>query len=267
MLKRSAGQHTARTATVSEAGLQGLLENLESLVSSLEWTPSGTEWADYYDNTNYTDASLSHKTRIVESFLDDIRPESVWDLGANNGRFTRLASKRGIPSVAFDLDTAAVEQGYRESRAHGDRHLLHLVQDLTNPSSQSGWAHEEMMSLQRRGPAGCVLALGLIHHLAIGNNVPLGQILQYLARLGQTAIVEFIPKGDSQIVRMLAAREDIFSEYGEVHFELAAADYFRIARREPVQGTERILYLLARRESGSERLDLAGGGTVDGTRE
>jgi ribosomal protein L11 methylase PrmA len=176
-----------------------------------------------------------------------VGPRTVWDLGANTGRFARLAARRGATAVAFDVDDAAVERGFRETRKNGDA-LLHLVQDLTNPSASAGWANEERMSLAERGPADCVMALGLVHHLAIGNNVPLDDVVRFLARVGRSAVVEFVPKSDSQVKRLLQSREDIFDGYHDEGFQAAASRAFRIEAREPVPGSERVLYLLAKRD-------------------
>ena len=95
-----------------KTALLGMLDSLRSIVHGLRWEPAGTEWADYYNDTNYTDAALAEKERLVGSFLDRVAPETAWDLGANTGRFSRLASARAAAStVAFDVDPAAVEAG------------------------------------------------------------------------------------------------------------------------------------------------------------
>lgn len=71
------------------------------------------------------------------------------------------------------------------------------------------------MSLVERGPADTVLALALIHHLAISNNLPFSKISQFMSAICSWLIIEFVPKGDSQVQRLLATRDDIFSEYDE----------------------------------------------------
>jgi ribosomal protein L11 methylase PrmA len=167
----------------------------------------------------------------------------VWDLGANVGRFSRLASDRNIDTVAFDIDPAAVEKNYLDSR-NGETHLLPLLLDLTNPSPGLGWGHEERMSLLERGPVDLVMALALIHHLAISNNVPLEQLARFFSRVGQWLIMEFVPKSDSQVQRLLATREDIFSNYSQSGFEQAFERYFTIRRSVQVEGSERTLYLM-----------------------
>jgi hypothetical protein len=224
----------------------GLIESLESTVRRLAWRPGGTEWAEYYRATNYTDAAIAHKEELVGRFLEGARPQVVWDLGANTGRFGRLAADRGILTVASDIDPAAVEIGYLEACRRRDPHLLPLVIDLTNPSPAQGWAHDERMSLLGRGPADLVLALALVHHLAISNNVPLERLAAFLARAGRALIVEFVPKDDSQVQRLLATREDVFPDYRQDAFEAAFARHFTIQSAEPVRESRRTLYLMHR---------------------
>ena len=120
--------------------------------------------------------------------------------------------------------------------------------DLTNPTSAIGWAAEERMSLEQRGPADVVLALALVHHLAIGNNVPLDSIAGFFARIGRRLVIEFVPKSDSQVRRLLASRKDIFTTYRQDHFESAFRRYFELERTQPIAGTERTLYQMRRLE-------------------
>ena len=110
------------------------------------------------------------------------------------------------------MDPVAVEKNYRRVVERGERHLLPLLLDLTNPSARSGWAHEERESFADRGPADLVLALALVHHLAIAHNLPLPRIAEFFARIARALVIEFVPKADSQLQRMLATREDIFDD-------------------------------------------------------
>ena len=167
----------------------------------------------------------------------------MWDLGANTGLFSRLASERGIETLAFDLDPAAVELCYRKVRDDGETQLLPLVMDLANPSSAVGWDEAERQGLRARGPADLVLALALVHHLAIGNNVPLERVARFFRGVGRALVVEFVPKSDSQVVRMLATREDVFPEYTRDGFEKAFASCWSLRRSQKIEGTERVLYL------------------------
>jgi ribosomal protein L11 methylase PrmA len=226
--------------------LRGLVDNLESAIRKLKWEPRQSAWADYEQTHAYSESAWSDKRRLAEEFLDEVRPNSVWDLGANVGTFSRLASERGVPTVAFDYDPGAVELNYRKVRDEGETHLLPLVMDLTNPSPGLGWEHRERASLEQRGPASAIFALALEHHLAISNNVPLERLARFLARLGDWLLIEFIPKGDPQVQRLLVSREDIFTEYHREGFEAAFGSHFEIVRSDPVGDSGRLLYRMKR---------------------
>lgn len=245
--ERKSGAPRTRGRGVSRTGLLGLIDNLESAVRRLDWKPQGTEWGDYYDDTNYSEAALDHKKSVIAEYLDDVSPAQVWDLGANTGAFSRIASDRGIRTIAFDADHAAVEKNYRRCREHEEAHLFPLVMDLTNPSPDLGWNFQERMSLRARGPVDLAMALALIHHLAISNNVPLDWVAGFFHGICRSLIIEFVPKDDSQVQRLLTTREDIFPDYTQDGFERAFAGHFQVRKRTPLRDTQRTLYLLAAR--------------------
>jgi hypothetical protein len=248
-LQRRFAQRTVDTKRrqVGLAALRGLVSMLKSLVGRLRWKPRGTEWSDYYQQTNYSPDAAREKRRLVERFVDAVAPKTVWDLGANVGLYSRIASDRGIRTIAFDADPAAVERNYLQCREAGETKLLPLVLDLTNPSPAIGWANQERMSLRARGPADLILALALVHHLAIGNNVPFASIARFFAGIGDALVIEFVPKDDSQVQRMLASREDVFSDYAQESFERAFGEHFLIESSAPIVGSQRSLYLMRRR--------------------
>ena len=243
---RGAGAAAPRRA-ISPAQLRALVRHLETAIQGLRWRPPETEWADYYAETNYTADALRDKQRLVAACLDRVAPRTVWDLGGNVGRMSRLASGRGIPTVSFDVDPVAVERSYVQGRAEGDRALLPLWLDLTNPSPALGWANRERDSLAARGPADLVMALALVHHLAISNNLPFERLAEDLAPLGHWLLVEFVPKEDSQVERLLATRADIFDRYAPEPFEAAFARHFEIRERAPIAGSRRTLYVMESR--------------------
>jgi ribosomal protein L11 methylase PrmA len=232
---------------VSRTGFLGLIDNLRRTVAGLRWEPGRTDWAEYETMHNYTASALEAKRRLVGELLARARPATLWDLGANTGAFSRLAAERGIATISCDVDPSAVEVNYRTMRAAGESNLLPLLVDLTNPSPAQGWHHAERQSLLDRGPADAAMALALVHHLAIGNNVPLSQVASFFAAVGRWLIVEFVPKSDSQVRRMLASRQDIFADYHPEGFERAFGESFELRAREAIAESERVLYLWERR--------------------
>jgi hypothetical protein len=225
----------------------GLIDNLGSAIRKLMWQPDGTLWGDYQEEDSYAADAFEHKKRLVGEFLARQQPRIVWDLGANVGLFSRLASDQGILTISFDVDPGCVEQNYLESRSKGETKILPLLLDLTNPSPAIGWQHQERMSLVERGPADMVLCLALIHHLAISNNLPFAKIADFLASIGDSLIVEFVPKTDRRVQRLLSTREDIFTDYTREAFESTFQQHFEIRSSAQLEGSQRTMYLMTRR--------------------
>jgi ribosomal protein L11 methylase PrmA len=238
----------ARRARVPRARLEGLVENLRSTVARLDWRPAGTEWADYAERTTYSDLATADKDRLVGALLREVPGALlVWDLGANTGRFSRIAADGGKRVVAFDIDPAAAERHYRAVREAGRGDILPLVADVANPSPALGWAGRERRSLIERANADVILALALVHHLAIGRNVPLPMIVDLFADLAPWAIVEFVPKADPMVQRLLSTRRDVFPDYDVSGFQAAATTRFEIVRQSPIADSQRVLFLFRRR--------------------
>jgi hypothetical protein len=149
--------------------------------------------------------------------------------------------------VAFDSDPACVELNYQAARRAGQGNLLPLLLDLTNPTPALGWENTERLSFTGRGTPDAVLALALVHHLALGNNVPLERVAKFLADFSPRLIIEFVPKHDPNAQKLLRVREDIFPGYTQPEFERAFAPCFATERTERLAGSERVLYQMSRR--------------------
>ena len=228
--------------------LLGLVENLASAVEKLDWQPEGTGWAEYEKFHNYSPAAREQKHDLVDKFLTRTGSSMVWDLGANTGRYSRIASQKEITTISFDIDPGAVELNYLSMKKERDQHLLPLVLDLSNPSPALGWNLDERESFIARGPADAVLALALIHHLAIGNNVPLPQLASFFALICHWLIIEFVPKSDPQVGKLLQVRTDIFSDYDQDNFLVAFGSKFDLLSMEGIADSDRSLFLFKRKD-------------------
>jgi SAM-dependent methyltransferase len=235
--------------SMSQKALLRLVTNLGTAIGRLSWRPSGTEWANYTTDNNYSPAAARSKRGMVLAHLSGSGAHTVWDLGANTGEYSRAAREVASLVVSFDMDPAAVERNYRQVREGHEAGILPLLLDLTNPSPAQGWAGRERLSLEERGPADAVLALALIHHLAIGHNLPLEAVASYLKRLGRLLIIEFVPKSDSQAKRLLVSRPDIFPDYTKEGFEDAFAGHYDIQASSQIEDSERWLYCMSPRST------------------
>lgn len=242
--KRASGEDPGRRTEPRKGDSRLVVDSLERAIGGLAWTPRSS-WSSYYaEQPSYEQAALDRKREVVAGWLRQVRPSTVWDMGANTGQFSKLAVEHGATAVAFDADPACVELMYREMRSSGVERLLPLVSDLASPSPAIGWANSERMALSDRGPADMMMALALVHHLAIGNNVPFPKIAEYFAQVARRAIVEFVPRADAMVRHMLSGRDDVFDDYDGDAFERAFGERFTIDERVVLVPSERVLYLL-----------------------
>lgn len=234
---------------VSRQALLGMLDDLERTIKKLRWRAKGTQWHDYYeeDKNNYKSESMQHKAELVKQFLEKTKAKKVWDMGANTGFFSAIAVKTGATVWSFDNDYGALEKNYADVVVENEKKRLPLFCDLTNPTPPVGWENKERLSLFQRGPADAVLALALMHHLAISHNVPFSYLASCFSQMGKHLIIEFVDKQDSQVQILLANRKDIFQGYTKEHFEKAFEEFFTIKQSTLIKGSKRVLYLMEKK--------------------
>lgn len=251
--KRYADKSMRVKGKVGRNSLLGLIDNLESCIKKLEWKPKGTEWIDYYEgNSEY----IESKKKLVEEFLNKSNPKTVWDLGSNIGLFGRLTRAQ---TISFDIDPACVELNYLTVKEKKESSILPLLLDLTNPSPGIGWENKERTTIWERGHADTILALALVHHLAISNNLPLNMIAGFLKNICNSLIIEFIPKSDPKIQKLLVTRKDIFPDYTQEAFEEEFGKLFTIQESKEIESSGRILYLM--KEGRNEKVNTRTQGT------
>ena len=240
---------SAKAPRISKKALRAILESLATTVQKLVWQPPKTEWGSYYEATNYSAGAADNKAALIGEMLATIDgPIAVChDLGANRGLYSEVAAQHCAQVISQDIDPVAVESQYRERKTRGPDNILPLLQDLTAPSPAIGWRNRERDGFTQRAQCDAVLALALVHHLAISNNTPLSEIAGFFADLAPHLIIEFVPKVDSQAKRLLATRQDIFPDYTEAGFEAAFSDFFEVSRKAKVSDSERTLYLMTRK--------------------
>ena len=225
------------------AAYRGLVTQLRHWIGRLEprnATPS--VWRGYETMGTYEASERERKHAFVAEFIGTLRPTMLWDIGCNTGEFSEAALKAGAHYVVgFDADHGALDAAFARAT---DRQLafLPLFLDAANPSPDQGWNQQERRGLAARGPADALLALAVVHHLAIGRNVPLEAIARWLADLAPRGIIEFVPKNDPTVQLMLANREDVFDGYDQTGFETALGRHARIVRGETVSSSGRRLY-------------------------
>ena len=223
-------------------------KSLRKLVAGMKWSVGETVWKDYRQQNSYTDEDTAAKQTFVDSALSGHDNGLVWDLGANDGAYSRIAAKHADYVVAADFDEGAIDPLYRALRAEGNTKILPLVLDLTDPSPGLGWRNRERPGFFDRRKPDAVLMLALIHHLAISANIPLPQIVEWMATFGSRIVVEFVHTDDVQTKRLLANKpEGLFPEYRVDVFERLLGERFTVEKQESLPSGTRTLYLVTPR--------------------
>ena len=75
--------------------LLGIIESLRSTIKNLNLEQK-TEWAEYYKDTNYNDEEQIEKEKKVKEFIQKTSSDIIIDLGANDGKFSRIASEKAF---------------------------------------------------------------------------------------------------------------------------------------------------------------------------
>lgn len=224
-----------------------MLTKMHRWIDSLEPADTGkTVWQEYAETHNYSNEEFAAKKDFVARFCAAARPKIIWDLGCNTGEFSKVALENGTElSCAFDYDQGALEAAF--ARASDERLMLQpLLLDAANPSPNQGWNEREQKGLQERANADAVLALAFVHHLAIGRNIPLADVVDWLVGLAPQGVIEFVPKADPKVQELLALREDIFPQYSEESFRQLLSSRASIVEVGTVTGSGRKLFRFRR---------------------
>lgn len=232
---------------VSKNSIENMIDMMIRQVGKLKRKKLISEWDTYYDNTNYGKISDESKIKLIRKCLKIINfsdNDILWDLAGNDGKYSRIASSFVENVVSFDVDLNVVNRSYSVVKENEETRILPLLFDVTNPSPAIGFGCSERQSLMGRGPVKCVMALAFIHHISISNNVGFDKVAAWFSKLGEYLIIEFVPKEDSQVQKLLKTREDIFDRYTQDDFEECFLKYYEIMSRNCIRESKRVIYLM-----------------------
>ena len=223
------------------AGYQSMLTGLRKFIASLKSPEQATVWKEYADNNSYGSDEATGKRRFIQDFCATVKPEILWDLGCNTGDYSKAALESGAKTVVgFEYDTGALERAYARSLKE-ELNFLPLHLDAANPTPSQGWNQAERPGLAERRNASAVIALAFVHHLAIGRNVPLQSVVEWLVGHAPQGVIEFVPKRDPMVQELLSLREDIFEDYTDEEFDTALAQHAQVVREQTITNTGRRL--------------------------
>lgn len=226
--------------------LQALIDNLQSAINKMELSDKDSTWSNYYDESILSKDYLNSKAAIVEEMVSGLNIESAVDLGANDGYFSLLLTRKNIRVVSADIDSICINNLYNTIKEKQIENIYPLVNDFANPTPATGWDNKERSSFSARSNADLYLVLALLHHLCIARNISFQMVAQTLSNTCNYLIIEFVPKADPKVEILLQYRKDIFTDYTQQHFEAEFGKFFTLKQKETVDSTGRIIYLFER---------------------
>jgi ribosomal protein L11 methylase PrmA len=196
-----------------------LLNQLKNFIKKLKQKKITTVWENYSSNNTYKKSEEKEKATIVKSFIDKNILPHVIDLGCNDGFYSEIAMKNNTNYITgFDYDPISIDRAFIKF-GNKQKNFLPLIFDATNPSANIGWNEKERKSFNQRANFDGLLALAFEHHLTIAKNIPLDEAINWLISLAPKGLIEFVPKSDETIQKMLKFKGDIFPDYNEDNFK------------------------------------------------
>lgn len=233
----------AKTRQLPRIGYEQILHSLQRWIAKLNPAAAGKSvWQDYAGDNSYANEEVSGKRQFIADFVARVEPKILLDVGCNTGDYSALALACGAKlAVGFDFDHGALEHAFRRAQRESLNFLpLHL--DAINPSPRQGWMQAERQGFRERAKGDAVLGLALVHHLAIAKNAPLEQVIDWLTQMAPQGVIEFVPKTDAMVQRLLQLREDLFDDYDQPCFERSLSAQAKIVKSKQVSSSGRTLY-------------------------
>ncbi|WP_411893732.1 class I SAM-dependent methyltransferase [Winogradskyella sp. A2] len=234
---------------LSKKGLLNIIESLYSYIKNLK-LKGQTEWADYYDKINYSDEAFKHKSAIINSWINNLKPKTLIDVGGNDGTFVRFIDFEIEENLVCDIDNNAVDVNYLKLKKNKEKDVLPFVLNVLNPSPAIGLNNKERSSFLERieqYSPDVTMALAVIHHMSLSGNVPFKDSAKFFSTFSKTLIIEFPKRNDSWVQRLLKAKGDFesyFDFYNIDNFEKSYSEFYDIIEKLEVKNSERVMYLM-----------------------
>lgn len=244
---------TTKAATLSKKAQLNIIDSLYNYIKKLEHKEK-TEWGDYYSKINYSSKSFTTKETIIQSWVKDLSPQRLIDMGGNDGTFARTVLHTVPHVIVTDIDPLAVEKNYKTALHHKETNILAFVCDVLQPSAGIGFNNVERTSLLDRLKSyapDVTMALALIHHITLSGNIPFEKSASFFAAFSKTLIIEFPKRKDSWVVSLLNRKREFinhFDFYNQDNFEAGYTTFFDIVEKKDIENTERTMYVMQLRD-------------------
>jgi SAM-dependent methyltransferase len=193
--------------------------HLSRMLDGMKVAVKGSAYSSYYEDKKEAFASepsidWTNKQNVVHDALVRFEPATVLDIGSNTGWFSLLAAKLGSKVVGVDLDEACIDALFAAAKRE-KLSVVPLVANLMVPPPDifaKTFEHEPSLSKiggdkplypspEKRLQCEMVMALAIVHHLALGQGHSFERIAATLSGLASKYLcVEFVQRDDKMVV-------------------------------------------------------------------
>jgi len=188
---------------ITKSKLVQLISHLRDTIKSLHIKNKSSQWKDYYVKDTLAEYDEAKQLEVQQMLEQCGTINKIWDMGANNGMYSRIASRYCNHVLSSDIDRYCVAQNYVLNKQHEIKNVLPLYGDLLNPSPAIGWAGQERMSWWDRVEVDVIIALAIIHHLVITHYISFEMIAKLIATKCKYLIIEFANIDDEKVKFLL----------------------------------------------------------------
>ena len=128
------GRKSSIKVNVSKKSLLNINVMIQNQIEALRGKNVSTEWDEYYSNTNYSSIADDEKKSIVLDYVKKLKimnSDFAIDIGANDGKYSRLIREYFNTVISMDIDNNAVSRNYEVANQNNEN-ILPLVFDFNN---------------------------------------------------------------------------------------------------------------------------------------
>jgi hypothetical protein len=240
--RRSDLRQELRSLDFGKQIIQANVRGLRRSVNSLPLPDVESFWIGYAGDKNYSAEDQQKKDNFLRAAVAAQRRSLTWDIGCNTGNYSKIAAENSDSVLALDSDELCIDSLYRSLKQQGPKNILPLVYNPADPSPALGWRGSERRTLEQRGTPELILCLALLHHLCFSSNLPLAEVVDWLAGFRCDLLIEFVDREDSNAQRLLRNKDMASFEYDRTLFEQLLGRAYDVADRLELAGGLRTLY-------------------------
>lgn len=225
-----------------------IIRQIEGFVNGMKLPSYGSEWGEYNKETiSEKNGYVIDKENTVKSFIDKKNYNLSWDIGSNDGFFSRIISEKYSKNViSFDIDWRCVDNNYSICKSSNIKNVFPIILDLSNPTPSIGWMNKERSSVyQRFGTPDLITCFAIIHHI-INVGIPLENFVEFLDKTKKDILIEYVPISDPKCQIIFESRGEDFEYPTEKEFVKILEKKFKIVNSKTLLETNRVLYLITK---------------------